>query len=70
MATVYEQVEDALRYLRPRVPAELQGPLIGVICGSGLNGLADTVMPGPQFSIDYNEIPHFQCSTGRGPILI
>lgn len=70
MTFVYEQVEDALDYLHPRIPAELHGPVIGIICGSGLSGLADTVIPEPQLSVSYNDIPHFQSSTGEEQILI
>ncbi|KAK4692521.1 hypothetical protein P7C71_g4710, partial [Lecanoromycetidae sp. Uapishka_2] len=68
MAVVYEWAEDALRYLRPMIPAELRGPVIGIICGSGLNGLADTVISEPQFSIPYKDIPHFQSSTVPGHV--
>jgi hypothetical protein len=65
MAVVYEQVDEALRYLRPRIPAELRGPVIGIICGSGLSGLVDTLIHKPQLGVPYNDIPHFRPSTGR-----
>jgi len=45
---------------------ELARPKFGIICGSGLGGLAETVAPSPQISIPYNEIPGFATSTVQG----
>ena len=61
---ISQQTEDALRYLQAKVPPKLLRPVIGIICGSGLSGLADTVLPEPRFETSYADIPHFPPSTG------
>lgn len=61
---VAQQTSEALRYLQDRVPQQLRGPVIGIICGSGLNGLADTVLSEPRMEVPYADIPHFPRSTG------
>ena len=61
-----QQTEDALRYLQAKVPLELLRPVIGIICGSGLSGLADNVLLEPRFETSYADIPHFPPSTGMG----
>ena len=60
-----KQSVEALEYLRTKVPAELQNPAIGIICGSGLGGLADALFQNPQFAVAYTDIPHFAESTGE-----
>ena len=62
--TISQQTAEALRYLQERLPPGLHQPIIGIICGSGLNGLADAVLPEPRFEIPYTDIPHFSRSTG------
>lgn len=59
-----QQTAEALRYLQVKVPPLLHQPVIGIICGSGLKGLADVVLPEPRFEIPYADIPHFPQSTG------
>ena len=59
-----QQAAEALRYLQERLPPRLHQPIIAIICGSGLNGLADAVLPEPRFEIPYTDIPHFPPSTG------
>ena len=63
---------EALEYLNARLPTELKRPQVGIVCGSGLGGLVDTVIPSPRYEIPYSAIPHFPRSTGnntlsRGP---
>lgn len=65
-STISQQIAEALRYLQAKVPPDLHQPVIGIICGSGLNGLADAVLPDPRSEIPYTEIPHFPPSTGIG----
>lgn len=62
---IVQQTAEALQYLLERVPRILQGPVIGIICGSGLNGLSSVVLPHAQFEVPYASIPHFPISTGR-----
>lgn len=59
-----QQTAEALEYLEAEVPQKLHQPVIGIICGSGLNALADAVLPEPRFEIPYTDIPHFPRSTG------
>lgn len=61
-----QQTAEALRYLQVKVPPLLHQPVIGIICGSGLKGLADAVLPEPRFEIPYADIPHFPQSTVHG----
>ena len=56
---------EALNYLQSKVPAELHEPVIGIICGSGLNGLAESVLPEPRCEVPYANVPHFPLSTGK-----
>ena len=59
-----QQTAEALRYLQANLTPKLYQPVIGIICGSGLNSLADAVLPDPRFEIPYTDIPHFPQSTG------
>ena len=60
------QIAEAFHYLQAKVPPKLRQPVIGIICGSGLDGLADTVLPDSRYEISYSDIPHFPPSTGTG----
>ena len=55
---------EALQYIRGQLPLQLEKPKIGIVCGSGLGGLVQTVLPAPRHEIAYANIPHFPCSTG------
>ena len=59
-----QQAEQALQYLHAKIPSELLSPVVGIICGSGLGGLAESVLPEPRAEIPYADIPHFPQSTG------
>ena len=59
-----QQVAEALSYLQVKVPPRLYQPIICIVCGSGLNCLADAVLPDPRVEIQYTDIPHFAQSTG------
>ncbi|KAK0513047.1 hypothetical protein JMJ35_005064 [Cladonia borealis] len=61
-----QQAEQALQYLHARIPLELLSPVVGIICGSGLGGLAESVLPEPRAEIPYTNIPHFPQSTVQG----
>ena len=56
---------EALEYLNTRLPTALKRPQVGIVCGSGLGGLVDTVIPNPRCEIPYSAIPHFPRSTGN-----
>ncbi|KAK9728915.1 Purine nucleoside phosphorylase [Basidiobolus ranarum] len=56
-------IERAADFLIKKVPIELH-PKVGVICGSGLGGLADSLEKTVEFK--YEEIPGFPVSTVAG----
>lgn len=62
---VSQQAAEACHYLRSQIPIELQRPAVGIICGSGLHGLADVVISQPRHVLHYRDIPHFPLSTGN-----
>ncbi|MCJ1468636.1 hypothetical protein MMC07_007265 [Pseudocyphellaria aurata] len=64
--SVSQHCEEALHYLNQRIPSELDQPAVGVICGSGLGGLANSVLPQPRLEVPYMDIPHFPQSKVHG----
>jgi len=58
MTDIYK---EAFEFLKTKT--ELR-PKIGIVCGSGLSGLADTIVD--TVSISYKDIPHFPISTVEG----
>ena len=56
----YEEVESIASYLRNHssVPSK-----IGIVCGTGLGGLADVVEN--KVTLHYKDIPKFPVSTGK-----
>ena len=56
---------ETLNFLQAKIPVELQRPAAGIICGSGLEGLANNILPHPRLEIPYADIPHFPHSTGK-----
>ncbi len=56
---------EALQYLQTVVPPELQVPAVGIICGSGLGGLASSLLQHPRVAVAYTDIPYFANSTGK-----
>lgn len=61
---VSPKVAEARRFVQEQLPEQLEKPFVGIICGSGLDGLADTILPSPQHEIKYADIPHFPQGTG------
>ena len=57
---------ETAQFIQSRLSPELAQPSLGIICGSGLGGLADTVAPSPQVAIPYEDIPNFAHSTVKG----
>ncbi|KAK7206809.1 nucleoside phosphorylase domain-containing protein [Myxozyma melibiosi] len=48
------------------VPVELQSPKVAVICGSGLQHLADALSPSPRVEINFADLPNFPQTTVEG----
>ncbi|KAJ6264798.1 hypothetical protein Dda_0950 [Drechslerella dactyloides] len=63
---LHAQCLETARFIQSRVPEDLRSPAVGVICGSGLGGLADTVESSPRVDIAYSDIPNFPQSTVQG----
>lgn len=62
-STLFHRAKESLHYLHQRVPDHLIRPKVGIICGSGLGGLAAMVKPTRHCEVDYADIPHFTPST-------
>ncbi|KAK6541644.1 hypothetical protein TWF694_007441 [Orbilia ellipsospora] len=65
-SNLYAQCLETAKFIQARVPEALRAPQVGVICGSGLGGLADTVEEGERFDISYSDVPNFAQSTVQG----
>ncbi|XP_043287931.1 purine nucleoside phosphorylase-like isoform X2 [Venturia canescens] len=59
----FEALQESAQYLLDRVTIR---PKIGIICGSGMGSLADTLTDPIVFP--YEEIPHFPSSTVKGHV--
>ncbi|TRY94118.1 hypothetical protein DNTS_031630, partial [Danionella cerebrum] len=57
----YEECQATAEWLLNRAP---ERPLVGIVCGSGLGGLAKKLKD--PLVIDYRDIPHFPVSTVQG----
>ncbi|KAF8301473.1 hypothetical protein DL93DRAFT_2090699 [Clavulina sp. PMI_390] len=55
---------DALKVISGRVPKHLQSPKIGIVCGSGLSGLADHMRD--KVLVPYEDLPGMAKSTTSG----
>lgn len=65
--TIFSLATQSANHILAQLPEELKHPQVGIICGSGLGGLAGTLHPrseAPQFEISYTQIPNFPHSTG------
>ncbi|KAI9844089.1 MAG: hypothetical protein M1837_005803 [Sclerophora amabilis] len=65
-ADVFQQATQTAAFLSSSLPLQLRDPVVGIICGSGLGGLAETIQPEPQFQIDYKHVPGFPTSSVPG----
>jgi len=61
---ISQHAAEALHVIQDQLPQALQKPAVAIICGSGLGGLADSVIPHPRHEIGYADIPYFPQSTG------
>lgn len=72
--TLFEDLLTSVEFIRDQLPSSLSRPPIGIICGSGLGGLADTVRSDRStVAIEYSSVPGFSTSTGEAgaePILV
>lgn len=61
METLYQSVQEAVRFLQSRLPAR---PEAAIVLGTGLGGIEDRLQGAVKVS--YEEIPHFPRSTVEG----
>lgn len=54
----------ACQFLNERIPDHFKNARLGIICGSGLGGLVDTIEQSSKIEFAYSEIPGFVSSTG------
>ena len=66
MDTHSSKINLAYETITAQVPHELSHPNTAIICGSGLGGLADSVLPEPRYETDYANVPGFPKSTVAG----
>ncbi|XP_036317609.1 purine nucleoside phosphorylase-like, partial [Rhagoletis pomonella] len=59
----YELIKEIADFLLERTDIR---PKVGIICGSGLNSMADHITDTQAF--DYKDIPHFPVSTVEGHV--
>lgn len=64
--TYYDQVAEAATFLQSKLGSDAANPIprIGIVLGSGLGAVADSVSE--PIRIPYNDIPHFPQSTVEG----
>ncbi|KAJ3062896.1 hypothetical protein HDU98_001272 [Podochytrium sp. JEL0797] len=60
-----ETYADASNWMKERLPAGMETVEVGIICGSGLGGLAET-LEAPRVEFNYKDIPNFAMSTVSG----
>jgi len=62
--SIYAQATESTNRIRSLLPEQLKNPHVGIICGSGLGGLAGMLDQELLFELSYKDIPHFAPSTG------
>jgi purine-nucleoside phosphorylase len=66
MAAITEATyQTSAEYLTSNLPKEFHNVELGVICGSGLGGLVDTIDQSSKVEFLYKDIPGFVASTGK-----
>jgi purine-nucleoside phosphorylase len=66
MENSYEKAQEAAACLRAAAAPffSQHAPAIGIICGSGLGGLGQSLHAFPQQQVGFADIPHFPGATG------
>lgn len=64
-ASVFTKATKAANAIKSALPAELRGPALAIVCGSGLGLLQHGLQASPKVELTYDELPHFPKSTGR-----
>lgn len=64
---LYATAQETWTSLSRSIPETLKRPIIAIICGSGLGGLAGSIRSEPRYEIPYEDLPNFPRSTGKLP---
>lgn len=65
-ASVFALATETVEHLRLKLPPHLAKPKVGIVCGSGLGGLAETVNQDEEkVQWEYKDVPNFPLSTGE-----
>jgi purine-nucleoside phosphorylase len=65
VSAVESTIQNTAAFLKQKLPDHFQSVRLGIICGSGLGGLVDTIDPSTKIEFAYRDIPGFAVSTGR-----
>lgn len=57
-------IQSTAAFLKDKLPEHFQSVKLGVICGSGLGGLVDTIDQSSKVEFAYKDVPGFAVSTG------
>ena len=66
--TLQETLASTLTTLKTRLPANLAAPTVGIVCGSGLSTLADSLRE--VVRVKYEELEGFGKSTGASRLRV
>ena len=58
----FETIPSTVEAIRSQLPDGLKNPRVGIVCGSGLSGLAASMKE--VVEVAYDDIPGFEKSTG------
>lgn len=64
-SAAFHRAVETVEFLRLKLPDELARPRVGIVCGSGLGSLAQTVNKGMREEWEYKDVPNFPLSTGE-----
>ena len=68
-ANIFAAATETVEHLRLKLPEHLSKPRVGIVCGSGLGGLAQTVNEDEEkFVWRYKDVPNFPLSSGESLI--
>ena len=61
---IFQNATRAANFLKDQLPESLRVPKLGIVCGSGLGRLSESVDAMTKVEISYENIPYFPRSTG------
>ncbi|KAF2457124.1 nucleoside phosphorylase domain-containing protein [Lineolata rhizophorae] len=64
--STYKRASETAENILKDLPEQLRAPKVGIVCGSGLGGLAEAIEDEPKVEVPYKGIPNFPQSTVQG----